>query len=40
MSKTYFIADTHFDEQDVFEMSGEKRIFNSISEKNEIMVTN
>lgn len=40
MSKTYFIADTHFDEQDVFEMSGEKRIFNSVSEKNEIMVAN
>ena len=30
MSKVFFIADTHFAEQDVFEMSGENRFFDSI----------
>lgn len=40
MPKVYFIADTHFAEQDVFEMSGENRFFNSIQEKDEAIITN
>jgi calcineurin-like phosphoesterase family protein len=40
MSKVFFIADTHFAEQDVFEMSGENRFFNSVQEKDEAIITN
>ena len=40
MSKVYFIADTHFAEQDVFEMSGENRFFNSVMEKDETIIAN
>lgn len=40
MSKVFFIADTHFAEQNVFEMSGENRFFNSVQEKDEAIITN
>jgi calcineurin-like phosphoesterase family protein len=32
MAKTFFIADTHFADKSVFEMSGENEFFNSVSE--------
>ena len=40
MSKVFFIADTHFAEQDVFEMSGESRFFDSVLEKDETIIAN
>lgn len=40
MSKVFFIADTHFAEQDVFEMSGENRFFDSVLEKDEAIISN
>ena len=40
MSKVYFIADTHFAEQDVFEMSGENKFFNSVHEKDNKIIEN
>lgn len=40
MSKVFFIADTHFDEQDIFEMSGEYRFFESVLDKDEAIISN
>ena len=40
MPKVFFIADTHFAEQDVFEMSGESRFFDSVLEKDEFIIDN
>ena len=38
MSKTYFIADTHFGDADVFEMSGEKKFFSSVNVKDDTII--
>ena len=40
MTKTFFIADTHFADKDVFEMSGENKFFNSVSEKDDKIIKN
>ena len=40
MSKVFFIADTHFAEQDIFEMSGESRFFDSVLEKDKAIIDN
>ena len=40
MSKVFFIADTHFAEQDIFKMSGESRFFDSVLEKDKAIIDN
>lgn len=40
MAKTFFIADTHFADKNVFEMSGENKFFNSVSEKDNKIIKN
>jgi calcineurin-like phosphoesterase family protein len=40
MAKTFFIADTHFMDENVFEMSGENKFFNSVCEKDECIIKN
>jgi calcineurin-like phosphoesterase family protein len=40
MYKTFFIADTHFADKSVFEMSGENKFFNSVSEKDDKIIKN
>lgn len=38
MSKIFFIADTHFGDKNVFEMSGEKKFFASAKEKDNVII--
>lgn len=38
MSKIFFIADTHFGDKNVFEMSGEKKFFASVKEKDNTII--
>ena len=40
MSKVFFIADTHFGDNDVFLMSGEGMFFDSVTEKDEEIIEN
>lgn len=40
MSKVFFIADTHFGDNDVFLMSGENKIFDSVKDKDEEIIEN
>lgn len=40
MSKVFFIADTHFGDNDVFLMSGENKFFDSVKDKDEEIIKN
>lgn len=40
MSKVFFIADTHFGDNDVFLMSGENKFFLNVEEKDKTIVCN
>ena len=40
MSKVFFIADTHFGDNDVFLMSGENKFFDSVKDKDEKIIEN
>ena len=40
MSKVFFIADTHFGDNDVFLMSGENKFFDSVKDKDEEIIEN
>lgn len=38
MNKVFFIADTHFGDKNIFEMSGEKKFFTSVKEKDNAII--
>ena len=40
MNKVFFIADTHFGDNDVFLMSGENKFFDSVKDKDEEIIKN
>ena len=40
MNKGFFIADTHFGDNDVFLMSGENKFFDSVKDKDEEIIKN
>ena len=40
MSKVFFIADTHFGDNDVFLMSGKNKFFDSVKDKDEKIIEN